>query len=279
MRTGLAVFMLAGAASVASADVFYGVTNSASPQLLRFDMTAQTVTSVGAIPTVFEDCDFDASGTLWALRNGNIGGFPPTLVMQAYTINTTTAAATPQGNFGSNASLVSLAFHSSDSTFYSVDTAGANTSGKLVFANLAAGSIAAVTGNSDGLSPLRVDALAFSPSGNLYGIWNSNSSPFGSNSYKLVSFNPAGVASVIGPIISGTDAFNSLRFDSAGNAYTVDATNGGVYTVNLSTGAGTLAFNGGSLAMGTSGLGLLVPAPGAVALLGLGGLSLARRRR
>lgn len=285
-RVTVAAFIMACAAGgllgggTARADVFYGVTNSGSnSQLLRFDMGAQTVTSVGAIPSLFEDCDFDASGTLWGIRNGSIG-FPPTVVMQSYTINTSTAAATLQTNFGNNVSLASMAFQTGNITPFSVDTAGATTAGKLVFTALSLGQISPVTGNPDGLVPQRVDALAFSPSGALYGIWNSNSSPFGSNSYKLVSFSLVnGVATVIGPIISGTDSFNSLRFDSSGNAYTVDAVTGGVYTINLTTGAGTLAFNGGSLAINTSGLALVVPAPGAAVLLGLGALRSMRRRR
>jgi hypothetical protein len=279
--TCAAVATLAG--GIASADVFYGVTNngSANSNLVRFDTAAQTCTIVGPTTTLMEDCDFDASGTLWSVRQGNAGGFPPTIVSQAYSINLATGAATLHGDYGSTASLQSLAYRSSSSSFYSLDVGGVNTGGMLVTTDLNAGTITPVTGLVTA-TPWRVEALAFAPSGALYGIWNSNSGgPFGTNMYNLVSFDlSTGARSLIGPITGvASQTFDSLRFDSAGNAYTVDFGNGDVYTVNTTTGHGTFAFAGGSAATGTRGLALLVPAPGAGVLLGLGLLAAARRRR
>jgi hypothetical protein len=277
--------VVAGAAFTAhAAPIFYGVTGTS---LVRFDMGAQTVTTVGAIPTLMEDCDFDGSGTLWGVRTGNAGGFPPTSVCQSYTINTSSGASTLQSNFGPvgspSATLESLAYGVGPSTFYSVADSGTGVSGHLLLATMGTGTVANVSGSTHGLpGAFRVDALAFNPvSGVLYGVWNANpGGPFGSNIYDLVSFNAStGAGSVIGPITGSTaQAFAALRFDSTGAAYTVNTNNGDVYTVNLSTGAGTVLFAGGAAAVGTRGLAF-VPAPGAGVLLGLGLMGAARRRR
>lgn len=266
---------------VANADpIFYGVTNTPASTLVRFDMGAHTVTTVGASSTLMEDCDFDASGTLWAIRQGNAGGFPPTIVMQSYTIDLTTGAATQHGDYTSSGpTLASLAFRTG--SFYSVNSSGGTTSGHLVTTDLNAATVSTVAGVTQGSTPWRVDALAFSPAGTLYGIWNSNAGgPFGSNIYNLVSFDlGTGQRSLIGPITGSTSqAFYALRFDSAGNAYTVDSGNGDVYTVSTATGHGTFLFAGGAAAVGTRGLAL-VPAPGAGVLLGLAALTVSRRRR
>jgi MYXO-CTERM domain-containing protein len=272
-------------AGSARADVFYGVT---ATSLVRFDMGAHTVSTVGAIPSAMEDCDFDASGTLWGVRTGNIGGFPPTTVCQSYTIDTSTAASTLQANFGSvgnpTVTLESLAFVAGPSTFYSISDSGTGLAGHLQLATMPSGGISNVSGSTHGLpGSNRVDALAIDPiSGSLFGVWNSNpGGPFGSSIYDLVRFDTStGLGTVIGPITGTTaQAFASLRFDSAGIAYTVNMGNGDVYTVNTATGAGTFLFAGGSAAVNTKGLAHVVPAPGATALLGLGLLGVTRRRR
>jgi hypothetical protein len=278
----LAFGAVLAAAGPASAQTFYGVTGTT---LVRIDMGAHTATTVGPLQaasgplTVIEDADFDGAGNLWAVRQGGLGGFPPTTVSQAYRVDIGTGNSTLMGDFGSAASLQSLAFRASNSAFYSVNSSGSGFDGQLVTANLSAGTIATVAGVPTGLSPTRVDALAFSPAGALYGIYNAGQPPFGSNDYRLFSMNlTTGLASVIGSIGSSAQSFLSLRFDGAGTAYSVDANTGDVFTVSLATGHGTLLFSGGSAATGLRGLAYL-PAPGGVGLLGLGGLVAARRRR
>ena len=272
--------LCAGAlAGSAQASVFYGVTSNST--LIRIDTTSATATTLASTISTLEDCDFDAGGTLWAMRTGNIGGFPPQNVCQAYTINTVTGAATPQGNFGSGATLESLALRPSNSTFYSINELGGTTNGHLVTADLVGGSVTTVSGSPHNLpGGRRVDALAFSPGGTLYGVWNSNAGgPFGSNIYDLVSFDlGTGQGTIIGAIGPSSRSFVSLRFDSAGTAYTVDTFTGDVFTVNLGTGAGTFLFAGGAAAVGTRGLAF-VPAPAGAASLGLGLLGIGRRRR
>ena len=75
--------------------------------------------------------------------------------------------------------------------------------------------------------------------------------------FKLVRFDTVtGLGSVIGTVGSSGQTFPSLRFDPAGTAYTVEAGSGNVYTVNLTTGQGTLLFAGGAAAINTRGLAL-----------------------
>lgn len=281
MAAAVALASIAGHAP--AAPIFYGVTGST---LVRLDMGAQTATlvgtlQVGATPlTVMEDCDFDAAGQLWAMRHGNAGGFPPVTASQAYQVNIATGDSVAQGNYGTAAAMQSLAFRALNSSFYSVNLAGSGANGHLVTSDLVAGTITSVAGVPHGLNPLRVEALAFGQGLSLYGIFNANTGgPFGTNDYRLISFNVAtGLATSIGSIAPNPRTFNSLRFDDAGTAYTVDSLSGDVFTVNLVTGQGTFLFAGGPAAVGTRGLAF-IPAPGATALLGLGALLAARRRR
>src|SRR5262245_11885139 len=166
-RVNVAASLFAGAVltgltgGVANADpIFYGVTNNVSGStLVRFDMGAHTVTTVGAASTLMEDCDFDAGGTLWAIRQGNAGGFPPTIVSQTFTIDLTTGAATQHGDYTSaGPTLASLAFRGG--SFYSVNSAGGLTAGHLVTTDLNAATVASVAGVTQGSTPWRVDALA-----------------------------------------------------------------------------------------------------------------------
>src|SRR5262245_2828946 len=103
IRSWSALWITVGmGAGTASADpIFYGVTGS---NLVRFDMGAGTVSVVAPVTAgsplnLLEDCDFDGAGNLWAVRQGNAGGFPPTSVCQAYRVDTLTGNSVPGGNF------------------------------------------------------------------------------------------------------------------------------------------------------------------------------------
>jgi hypothetical protein len=286
-----AVSGLLAAAGVAQADpIFYGVTSSAGTfapaNLVRFDMGAQTVTVVGTTGLTMDDCDFDASGQLWGISVISGSGFPPPPANErGMQIDISTGATVAMGNFGSSPSMASLAFRGAGTSFSSVNGA----TGQLTIADLNAGSLSNV--GAHGLTNLVttnpvIEALAYSPGGTLYGIYNAGGNgagPFGGGfpfDYKLASFNPlTGVGTPIGSIATSSEAFYSLRFDPAtGIAYTVDANGGGVYTIDTTTGHGTLLFAGGPNAQRIRGLAI-IPSPGAAALLGLGGVLAIRRRR
>lgn len=95
--------------------------------------------------------------------------------------------------------------------------------------------------------------------------------------------NNAGTLGTVGPL--GFDAKRNGGFDvdATGTAWFANAdglTSSSLYTINLATGAATLA---GQLPCNIMGLTAvdpaLVPEPSALALVGLGGLALLRRRR
>lgn len=286
MRTvfGVVGITLAATALPASAQAFFGVTRGG--RLLQVDVASQSVSSVGSVSvgansiSGLEDCDFNASGQLYAVGSTTQSGFPPITVNRTYRINTGSAAALLGSDLGS-LQVHSLAFESV-SSFYSVNFTGgfpAATSGNLLHLDPATGAFSSVSGAAHGLpGSFRVDALALSPAGLLYGVWDGGSAFLGTHDYKLVSFNrTSGAGTVIGSIGTGSQSFESLRFDDAGTAYTVDSVTGNVFSVNLTNGQGNFLFAGGSLAQGLTGLAY-IPAPGSLCVMG-GFLMIGTRRR
>jgi hypothetical protein len=98
----------------------------------------------------------------------------------------------------------------------------------------------------------------------------------GSSADQLVSFNVVtGAATVIGATGTNAGSVAGLAHAFLGGAwYMTDGAS--LYSLNTATGAASLI--GAHGLTGFSGLAF-VPTPGAAALLGLGGLTLARRRR
>ncbi len=286
MRTASVLVGLALlSASSASAQVFYGVTRGG--KLVSLDVGAQSVSAIGNVSvgpsavTGLEDCDLDASGQLYAVGTSTQSGFPPVTLNRTYRINTSNASGLLGADLG-GVQVHSLAFKNA-SAFYSVNFVGGfptTSAGNLLNLNPSSGAFSSVAGVALGLpGSFRVDALALSPGGQLYGVWDGGSSFMGTHDYKLISVNQVtGTALVIGSIGTGAQYFESLRFDAAGAAYTVDSVTGNVFSVNLSTGQGTFLFAGGALAQGLTGLAF-VPSPGALGLAGVTLIAGARRRR
>lgn len=284
---GIGMFLFAGLAlaSHASGSVFYGVNTAGT--LSRFDMTAQTVTPLAAIhagpttPGGFQDLEFDGAGNLYALRaDSDSSTFPPASVNQFYRItNPTLGTAIAAGNIGGGGNPYgALGYSAATSNFYSVN--GAN--GYLGTMDVTTGAFGPVSSVPNGFR-FTITALAMNPvTGLAYGIINAGSPPpFGSLDYSLISMNlTTGLSTVIGSFGVGQDQFNSLRFDDAGVAYTVDVNNGNVYTVSTSTGAASFLFAGGAAAMNTNGLAFIpVPAPAGVCVFGAAAMATLRRRR
>ncbi len=280
-RIALVALAVAASAGAASAATFYSV--GLNGNLVRIDSTAQTATVVAPVragPQVIDflaDCDFNASGQLVALRQGSDGStFPPLPLNQAFRVNTTTGASVLTADFGFNPFLNALAFNRSSGQFVSVNLQNGN----LGTVDVNTGAFSSLQGVSHGLpGSFRVGALAYSPSGDLYGVWDAGIAFIGTFDYRLVRFDQnTGLGTIIGPIgAPNVDFFESLRFDSAGNAYTINQANGGFYSVNLTTGAGTLLFTDPDL-INATGLAF-IPTPGAATFLGLTAVTAMRRRR
>jgi hypothetical protein len=272
---------LLGLAGSVQASVFYGVTDSS---LVTIDTSSQAVTTVGTLHTpasnlsLMADCEFDGSGNLVAMRQGSdFSGFPPAPLNQAFRVNTTNASVVQVSSFGTAFIFDAEAYSTTLGQMVSVDS---NT-GKLGTINYAASTFTPLYTVKHGLPGAnRMDALAFSPSGTLYGVWNADTGLAGGFDYRLVQYDlSTGTAAMIGAIgTANVDRFTSLRFDASGTAYTVNSVTGTVETVNLTTGAGTALFSSSAL-IGTTGLAIQVPGPGVLGLFGLAGLVGVRRRR
>jgi hypothetical protein len=275
-----ALAALGVSASAASASIFYGVTDG---NLVQINTSTQAVTTVGPLHagatnlTVMSDCAFDGSGNLYGIQQGSgSGGFPPPPLNKSFKITTSTASVLQVADYGNGQSLNPLAWSSTLSKFLTLSSQN----GRLATLDPTTGAITQLFANNHGLGgPNKIEALAFAPNGDLYGIWDGGPPLTGIIDHKLVRFNlSTGTATAIGSIGTSAQRYWSLRFDEAGTAYSVDAFSGAVVTLNLTTGAGTTAFTNSAL-NGLTGLALQVPAPGAAALLGVFGVVAARRRR
>ena len=273
--------MLAGQAIAAPA--FYAVTgNFPGPsQLVLMDVSAGTASTVNPIlfgggnTNFIQDADFDGSGNLIGVRQNPGAGFPPSPLNILYQIDTTTAAATFLSSLTFNPAR-SLAYRPANGQFYSVN----QNTGRLATLDVNTGLYTNVSAVGLGLGQFRIDALAFAPNGDLYGVYDAGSPFAGTIDSRLVRIDVVtGLATMIGPIGAlNTQNFTSLRFDpGSGIAYTVEMNLGTVNTVNLTTGLGTAVFTDSDL-IGTTGLAF-IPSPGAAALLLLTGAFAARRRR
>ncbi len=267
----------------AAGQTFIGLT--ANGGITQFDMTAHTVTSLSTVhagpnsPTGFYDLDYDGAGNLYALR-GFFDFNTFSTLNEFYKIsNVNTGSSLLSGSIAgvSGTPMQSLGYRSTNSNFYTVN----GNNGIVDTISPTTGAWSPV-GAPNGTPRNQFNALAVNPVDHAaYGIIDMGIPIIPTMDYTLVRMDlDTGACSIIGSLGSASDQFPSLRFDNSGIAYTVSKYTGDVYTVNLTTGAATFLFAGGSAAIGTEGLALVnVPAPAGAGLLAVGGMVLTRRRR
>ena len=194
------------------------------------------------------------SGTLFGIHllgGGELVAFDPATGVETY------VGFTGLSSFG----MSSLAFDPTSGTLYSVGELG------LLTIDPATGTATPV-----GVpTPFQViTGLAFDPTiGTLFGVDIVTD--------DLVTIDRGtGAATTVGP--TGFDELKGLTFDpTSGTLFGVDNTTGELVTIDPTTAAATVV--GATGFRNIQGLAFAVPTPGAAAVLGLGGLFAARRRR
>jgi hypothetical protein len=183
-----------------------------------------------------------------------------------YTLDINTGAATLVGEYGDSGIVMhGLEWDSSTGTLYGA-SGGGTTAGNFYTINTSTG-VATFVGNN-GLTSFT--NLGYDSANDAMYATNS-----GADSFYSVD-RATGAATLIGPLLNSTNP-NGLAFNASnGLMYMVDNSTDLLYTMNLQTGEANVV---GALGSGNY-LGLVwIPTPGAAALLGLGGLAAARRRR
>jgi hypothetical protein len=281
----------------------YGVTDAGS--LFRFDPAAPAVvTPIGNLGFVPEGIDFrPGTQTLYAIDVG-----PNTT--QLYTVNTSTAAATPVGaGFASNGTGYTLTGNNRFGFDFNPTTLQGDGSVRIrlvsdnTAANLRLNSDTGAIAATD--TPLAIGTDAPFVSGVAY--TNSAASTAGGTTTlydmdartdALYIQNPPnnGVLNLVGPfgvtidanpgisfdIVSTNPADTTLADELAFAVFTRTATSGGaylLYDVNLTTGQ---TLNGRLVGGGmdfTGGLALIVPEPGSISAATLAAAALMRRNR
>lgn len=215
-RISMFVFGLTAMSGICFADQI-GFASTILGELYRVDLTTATATLIGntGISFFMEGLAFSPGGTLYGTDSGSVFSNS-----ELYSINTSTAVATPIGNTGvgdiegldfNGNTLVGSSLGSPTSLF-TIDTATASTT-LLTSANV--GSVRSLTDVDSNT------VLVINGSG-------------GAEQSTLVNLT-TGATTAIGPLNSlsnfivaedkGTDGV-LYALDSAGNAYTVDGTNG-----------------------------------------------------
>lgn len=183
-----------------------------------------------------------------------------------YTLDIDTGVATLIGGYGDPGIVMhGIEWDSSTGTLYGA-SGGGTTAGNFYTIDTSTG-FASLVGNN-GLTSFT--NLGYNSTTNTMYATNS-----GTDSFYSVN-RATGATTLIGPLLTSTNP-NGLAYNAAnGLMYMVDNSTDNLYTINLQTGEATII---GFIGSGNY-LGLVwIPSPGAAALLGLGALAGARRRR
>lgn len=251
MRRFLVTALAAAAGGVASADVLYTVRVN-DGMLVRLDTDTLALTDVGPLGVGYDFGGLAYDGSTMYMVQGFAGS-------GLYTVDLDTGAATLVGDHGSTA-MFGLEFDPTTNALYGSESTRASGFYELSRADGSATFIGDMGRSIDGLSydTTRDDLIGVEAGpGEVYSVDRAS----GSTSLLAVGdfINNCGMA-----YIASLD--EHWVIDWSGNLYSLDPSNGYARTQLAS--------------FGTSYDGLaLVPAPGALGVLALGGLATARRRR
>jgi hypothetical protein len=197
-------FAVTGLAFNPITGVLYGDSaphGSPARQLITINPATGAGTLVGPMGVTMDDIAFDRNGTLYGWSGRASGS-------SLYTINTTTGAATRVGTSGITDLGVGFAIDSTGTPILAARGAG----GPLSTVNKATGAVTNLATLSGAPIPTgSIDALAFDPSGTLFGINLAEGGPGSSagapGNTSLVTVNPTtGAITTLGPSLPGLDA-------------------------------------------------------------------------
>ncbi|MEL6330230.1 MAG: hypothetical protein AAFR38_11260 [Planctomycetota bacterium] len=276
---GAAVFF-ATTPAISQTSTLYGVTGAANGDVVIIDVASGIFTggptASGAV--FLSGLAFDQqSGTLYSL---DVFG-DPALV----SIDLNTSQATEIGGIGFGGIFTadrarSLAFDSSSDTLFALGSSSSGGDSRLL--SIDAGTGAASVVGSAGL-PDELTAITYDPvTDTLYGV-TSNFAPLAPDLVsQLVEIDRATGAATVIAGLQGASLFDAIAVNPfSGGLIGFDAVTGSLLTIDPLSGA--TGVIGETTRNGITGLAFVpsgfVPAPGAAAALGLGGLLAARRRR
>ncbi|MCP4589336.1 MAG: PEP-CTERM sorting domain-containing protein [bacterium] len=264
---GLSVVLTMGLCGAAEGATIYGA-SFMTDSLYKFDTDTGLVETVGALGVDFYE------GGLAMTPGGELYGAFAGPLDELYSINTTTGAATSRGafNFGIESDVSAIAFNSSGE-LYGVDSDNE----RLVTINPLTGA-GTVFGDGDtGITNIgSVVGLAFDGADSL---WMAES-----ESNSLYEFSGIGGGDDTATLIEnlGLDRPAGMTFaidDGEVKLYVVQSgVTTELYTLDLTTRALVPVPMVDTLPLGIGGMAGIVPEPNTLALLGLGGLAVLRRR-
>jgi hypothetical protein len=255
----IALFIGATFAGSASADEsLFAVQYSVATPLYEVDQTNGSIAAVGPVDldNIGDLTSDPATGRVWGMKIDT---------NQLVTFNPTTGAAALGPALDSTDDMVSIAFDPLTDTLYGNTAVGFDVSADELF------TINPDTGQTTSVGLIGFDAvygLAFDQNGQLFGTTNDS---------ELISINTgSGAGNLIDDLPAGS-YFDLASRPSDNTMFVAESFGNDFYTLNTANGDLTTVGPYGS---STNIVGLaFIPEPASVALIGLGGLSLLRRRR
>jgi hypothetical protein len=257
---GIATLGVSGSITRTAIGGLYGI-DSSSGNLYTVSTSNAALTLVGNTGIVGSgEIEFSPSGTLYGFSTGSASVL--------YTINPSTAAATPIGPLGLSFVFEGGLAFSPGGIAYGTNGGSASTA-QLYTINLATGSATVVGVLSAGEHD--INGLAYRSDGNLIGLDRVTNALLVINPATAAVTKLADVPSTVGAV-GGMTVLNGIGYYNTSGPVGSPPGSNTLYSFDLFTGTSTPIgnFNGVITGLGISGLAASVPEPASLTLLGIG---------